>query len=77
MKATLISDAKKEMQDIESTSQLKKLYKKYLGPKGLITQELLRIPSLHASLRRSQSKAVNQIHKTFLSLYEKKEKELE
>lgn len=76
MKATLITEAKKEMEGVDSPSQLKKIYKKYLGPKGLITQELLRIPSLHASLQKAQSKSVNQIHKTFLSLYEQREREV-
>lgn len=76
MKATLITEAKKEMKGIESKSQLKRLYRKYLGPQGLITKELLRIPSLHASMRKTQSKSINQIHKTFVSLYNKREEEL-
>ncbi len=76
MKGTIITDAVKDINGCQTEAQLKKVRKRYLGPAGVITKELLSIPKLAYNVRKAQSKSVLQLQESFNTVFDRRRGEL-
>jgi hypothetical protein len=76
MSSVIINEALKDIKSCDCVPKLNKVRKKYLGVSGVITRELLVIPKLDYGLRKSKSRSVLNLHKSFNAAYCKKKGEL-
>ena len=74
--AGIIKDAVEEIKQCKDEPSLKRVHKKYLGRGGVITKELMRIPTFAKNIQRSKSKMVLQLQQSFLKAYNGKKGEL-
>ncbi|MBD3270652.1 phenylalanine--tRNA ligase subunit alpha [Candidatus Peregrinibacteria bacterium] len=73
----LLNSALQAIENANNSNELKEIEIKYLGKKGLITEQLKTLKDLSEEDKRTTGKAIQEIKQKFLSAYQKKASQLE